>query len=302
MEPVEILVLCILLFIIFVLVIYLVAIKRQIATFSRKVSRLLDPEYEEIIKVDMFDRDIVDLANNLNKHVFRQRKIASDYLEDKKKLDTLVTGISHDFRTPLTASIGYLQMIQKSDELKSKKNQEYLKIALDKNIYLKQLSDDFFDISKMGRSVNRDINIEKIRLSCVLEERLLEQFEWINKRQIVPEINIDKDVFIEADVHDIDRIIYNLFSNCQKYAVSTISVSLNKEELVITNGIADECEIEPENVFEPFYRGASRNKEGSGLGLYVVKCIASEYGYKTSAELNDKKFTIRIEFHPGDTK
>ena len=301
MEPVEIAVLCILLVIIAALIGYIVVMKMQIRNFNKRVRRLLEQDYDEMIKVDMYDKDIVRLAESMNSHVFRQRKLAGDYIRDREILANLVSGISHDFRTPLTASIGYLQMIDKSDELKSDKNREYLKIALEKNNYLKKLSDDFFDISKMGRRVQRDINIERIRLSSLLEERMLEQFEWINERGITPNINIDKDVYIDADIHDIDRILYNLFSNSQKYAVGTLGISLNSREMVVSNGIADECEIKADKVFEPFYRGVSRNKEGSGLGLYVVKCLADEYGFDVSADVVDKTFVFKMTIKPADS-
>ena len=56
------------------------------------------------------------------------------------RFDTVISGISHDFRTPLTASLGYLQMIEKTGEL-SPQNAKYLAVAIQKNQYLKELSD-----------------------------------------------------------------------------------------------------------------------------------------------------------------
>lgn len=295
MEPVEILVLCILLFIILLLILYIVILKMQMKSFSKKVENLLDDEYEEIIKVDVFDKDIVNLATIMNKHVFRQRKLASDYIADKEALNNLVSGISHDFRTPLTASIGYLQMIEKSGEIKEQKNQEYLRIAIDKNKYLKQLSDDFFDLSKHENGAKRDVVVERIHLASMLEETLLEQFSWISEKNITPEVRIDSNVYIEADKHSIKRIIDNMFSNAQKYAIKKLRVELTKDHLIISNGIADESEIDIDHVFEPFYRGVSRNKEGSGLGLYVVKYLADEYGFDVRAKIENREFTIILD-------
>lgn len=296
MEPVEILVLCILLFIVAILIAYIVILKLQIRSFSKRVEKLLNQEYEEIIKVDVFDKDITNLATSMNKHVFRQRKLASDYIADREKLNNLVSGISHDFRTPLTAAIGYLQMIEKSGEIKNPKNKEYLKIALEKNSFLNKLSDDFFDLTKMGAGAQREVHPERICINSVIEESILEQYSWISSRGIEPEVNIESEVFIEADRHDIDRIINNLFSNCQKYAVSTLKVNLTKTSLSISNDIADEAEINPNKIFEPFYRGVSRNKEGSGLGLYVVKSICDASGYDIKATLVNKEFTISVNF------
>ena len=81
-----------------------------------------------LVYMVIFDKDIVKLAVKVNEHTDIQRKLGNDYEQSKKQLSTVISGISHDFRTPLTASLGYLQMIEKSGAL-SEKNAEYLAVA-----------------------------------------------------------------------------------------------------------------------------------------------------------------------------
>jgi signal transduction histidine kinase len=47
-------------------------------------------------------------------------------------------------------------------------------------------------------------------------------------------------------------------------------------------------------IFEPFYRGESRSKNGSGLGLYVVKCLATAMGYEVEAKVAEDVFEVKM--------
>ena len=62
--------------------------------------------------------------------------------------------------------------------------------------------------------------------------------------------------------------------------------------ITFTNDIEADNEIDIDHVFDAFYRGNSRQKEGAGLGLYVVKCLADKLGHVVSAEVKDKQFSI----------
>lgn len=53
--------------------------------------------------------------------------------------------------------------------------------------------------------------------------------------------------------------------------------------------------FDAQRVFEAFYREASRHSEGTGLGLYVVKCLADKLGHKVWAEGDGEMFEIHIE-------
>ena len=97
-----------------------ISVKKNIRHFSEELEKLKDSDYRQPLKVSDFDKDIVELAVKVNEHTDIQRKLGNDYEQSKKQLGIVISGISHDFRTPLTASLGYLQMIGKSGELSEK--------------------------------------------------------------------------------------------------------------------------------------------------------------------------------------
>ncbi len=124
---------CVCLFaVVLVLLMKYLSLKNNIRHFSQELEKLKDSNYRQCVKVTDFDKDIVELAVKVNEHIDIQRKMCNEYEQSKKHFGTVISGISHDFRTPLTASLGYLQMIEKSGEL-SDKNAEYLEIAVQKN-------------------------------------------------------------------------------------------------------------------------------------------------------------------------
>ncbi len=276
-----------------------ISLKKQIKSFGRQVEQRKNIDYSSPIKVDFFDRDIVDLAVKLNEHTDIQRSLDVEYKRSKEQLNNVISGISHDFRTPLTASLGYLQLIEKSGGLTGK-NAEYLEIALQKNTYLKELSDEFFELSKIENG-HEEMTVESVNLSNILTDLLMEQYSWMQERNISPDFNIADGIVINSNRRYIMRIVENLLSNAEKYAFTHLGISLAEENGRITlsafNDTENGTEIDINRVFEPFYKPSSRNKSGSGLGLYVVKCLAEKLFADVFAEFdNSGDFRVTVEF------
>lgn len=275
-----------------------ISLKRNIRHFSQELDKLKNSDYRQPMKVTDFDKDLVELAVKVNEHTDIQRQLGVEYEQRKQQLGTVISGISHDFRTPLTASLGYLQMIEKSGEL-SEKNAEYLTVAMQKNKYLKELSDEFFEVTKTENS-NENLSLEDINLSNVLTEALLEQHGWISERNITANFDVPDGIIVQADVHCLSRILSNLMSNAQKYTADSFGVSLKRDDkritLSVSNTLADSSNVDVSRVFEPFYRMDSRTAGGSGLGLYVVKLLCSRMNWDVIAKLDSGIFTVEICF------
>jgi len=164
-----------------------------------------------------------------------------------------------------------------------------------KNRYLKELSDEFFEMTKLQKD-EEECELEAVNLSNVLTEMLLEQHTWIEKRGIETEFDIAEGIVIQSNPHYLARMINNMFSNAQKYSEERFEVTLKREEeqivLRVCNMFADGVVIDVNRVFEPFYRMDSRTENGSGLGLYVVKLLADKLGWKVAAEIQNGIFSI----------
>lgn len=298
MDFTKIVIVCLLVFSV-VLAVKYISLKRQIRSFGRQVEQRKNINYSSPIKVDFFDKDIVALAVKLNEHTDIQRSLDVEYKRSKEQLNNVISGISHDFRTPLTASLGYLQMIEKSGGLTGK-NAEYLEIALQKNTYLKELSDEFFELSKIENG-HEEMTVESVNLSNLISDLVMEQYNWMQERNISPDFHIADGIVINSNRRYIMRIVENLLSNAEKYTFTRLGIFLSEDNgkiiLSAFNDTENGTEIDINRVFEPFYKPSSRNKNGSGLGLYVVKCLAEKLFADVFAEFdNSGDFRITVEF------
>ena len=290
-------VICVCLSVLFLVLLYKwLTLKHNIRRFSQELEKLKDSDYRQPIKVTDLDGDLAELAVKLNEHTDIQRQLGVEYEQRKKQLGTVISGISHDFRTPLTAALGYMQMIEKSGGL-SEKNAGYLDIAVQKNRYLKELSDEFFELTKMENG-GTELICEETDLSSMLTEAVLEQYSWIEKRKITAEFDITEGIVTKTDRHCAERILNNLMSNAEKYTADSFGAVLKREggETVLTvyNGISEGESVDTERVFEPFYRMSARTAGGSGLGLYVVRVLCERLGWRVSAKEEKGRFFVEI--------
>lgn len=275
----------------------LILLKSNIHRFSQELERHKDYGYRQPVKITDYDKDLVTLAVKINEYIDIQYQLTEEFKQRKKQLDTIISGISHDFRTPLTAALGYLQMIEKNGDL-SRQNLDYLGIAIQKNQFLKELSDEFFEVTKMEGNQD-ELCIEEINLSNVLTEILLEQYEWIEERNICTHFEIQDGIVKKTDLLLVERILNNLLSNAKKYTIHDVSVSLkvngDRVVLCVSNPMKNIEFVDIDRVFEPYYRMDARAIDGSGLGLYVVKLCCDRLGWNVMAELKeDNIFSVKI--------
>ena len=280
------------------LAIKLVQQKRQLRLFIQQLKEIREERQERLIRVEGFDRESLDLAMELQQYVEEEKKLILEAEADRQAVKTMVAGISHDFRTPLTAAMGYLQMIGRDDAI-SENSGLYLDKAQAKMSYLRELSDEFFALSMIESSNDEDR--VKLSMKRLLEEVTLSQHEWIEKAGLTFTADVTEEgCDIYASEVDIRRLLENLYSNARKYALSKMYLSLKPVEdkafeLSFSNDSCLGQETDISDVFVPFHRGTSGNAPGSGLGLYVVKRIVEKYNGEISAQINDAgDFEIRI--------
>ncbi|MDD3219533.1 MAG: HAMP domain-containing sensor histidine kinase [Lachnospiraceae bacterium] len=222
----------------------------------------------------------------------------------EKARTEMVSGISHDLRTPLTSVKGYVKGMLDGIANTPEKQQRYLEMSYQKACDMDELLQKLFYFSKLETG-NMPFFLQKTELNSWMEK-------YISEKQIEAEekgysITLKKEIincFVQMDVEQMKRVFDNLIENSLKYAdasVVEISASMEKrdKDVVISvkdngNGIDDEKLL---HVFEQFYRGdesrTSKN-DGSGLGLYVCKYIVEEHGGTITAK-NQNGFLVEIE-------
>ncbi len=221
------------------------------------------------------------------------RKRLKESTESKVQYDTenreLVSNISHDLKTPITAIKGYVEGIMDGVADTPEKMDKYIKTIYNKANEMDRLINELtlysrIDTNRIPYNFHR-INVDDYFRDCVEEVSMeLEDYDislhYMNY--------LDKEIRIIADPEQLRRVINNIIGNSVKY--------IDKPKGIINmhiNDIGDAIQVEIEdngkgiatkdlpNIFERFYRtDASRNssKGGSGIGLSIVKKIIEDHG------------------------
>ena len=232
------------------------------------------------------------LKEELTKIQHGFKKAVDEEVKSQRMKTDLVTNVSHDLKTPLTAIITYVNLL-KEEGVTEEERKSYIEVLEQKSMRLKVLIEDLFEISK-ATSKNVTLNLVDVDIVSLMKQVGLEledkiQASGVNFRWDLP----DEKVMINLDSQKTYRVFENLIVNITKYAMpgtrAYIGIQVQNGEAVISmkNTSASELNFSPEEITDRFVRGdVSRNTEGSGLGLAIAKSFT---------ELQKGRFFIDVE-------
>ena len=282
-------------------------IRRYVDKISEKYSKLreatskiakgnLDIKVEEDLGLfEPFKTDLEKIQQGFKKAVDEEVK------SQKMKTD-LISNVSHDLKTPLTAIITYADLL-KDENLSEEKRKQYIETLDRKAQRLQVLIEDLFEMSK-ATSGNITLNIENIDVASLMKQTLLELEDKLEEANLSVRKNIPEGkVILPLDSQRTFRIFENLVINMTKYAMPNTRVFIdmiedeNKVEIIMKNMAAEEITFNVETIAERFVRGdESRNTEGSGLGLAIAKSFVELQGGKFDISVDGDLFKVTIIF------
>lgn len=287
-----------------ILIIYFLTRRKTnyIKSISNGIVRISHGDLDYRIEKKGFDELSIlsDEINNMSLNL--KNRIEAEKSAEKLKRE-LITNVSHDLRTPLTALIGYLQLL-KSDKISQENKERYIETSIEKVDKLKVLIDDLFEYSKLesgGIKLDKKIvNIVEIIEQCIGEVAILNREKKIDFKKQYKATNIK----LKVDPDKISRVFQNILSNAIKYSTKEsdlyIDIVQNNYSVVISfeNLTDDLLNDHIERIFDRFYKvDESRNAkvEGSGLGLAISKSIVNLHSGEIWAENKNNKFKIYVK-------
>lgn len=270
-----------------------ISLKKQLRKIEKQVY------FKERINISLNDKDIEKLAETINNNMRENKQIEIDIMKREERLKQNISDIAHDLRTPLSSIMGYITLL---DNCTEKEKKEYINIIQRKSEELNLLINNFYEVSLLDNS-SLKIDITSIDIVQVIMDIVISNYALIKNNKI--EINNrvpEKQIKIYGEEITCKRIIQNLVSNSIKYSTGYISIELDELEnevvFTIKNNVSNLKESDIEHLFERFYTvDKSRNRSGSGLGLYIVKLLLNKIGGEVkSIALEDSILSISIMF------
>ena len=255
---------------------------------------------EARVKVsNAYTQEVEELALSFN-------NMASSLQKSEYQRQEFVANVSHELKTPMTTIGGYIDGIL-DGTIPPERHHHYMQIVSDETKRLSRLVRSMLDISRLQ---TQDGIPEDKKTRFDLEEcagQVLITFEQkITDKQLHVDVDIpEHPVFTFANQDYITQVIYNLLDNAVKFcpAGGTLGMRIREGGSKIYMSISNNGEtIPPEElplVFDRFHKldkSRSQNRDGWGLGLYIVKTIVCGHGEDISVSSKNGKteFTFTL--------
>ena len=258
-------------------------------------------DYEEISSPFLFG-EFKKHAGYLNSINDGMTKAVEERLKSETTKSELITNVSHDLKTPLTSIVNYVDLL-KREEIENEKAKEYIEVIDRQSQRLKKLTFDVVDASKAAAG-SVELHPEPLDLCVLLSQVKGEYAEQLQETGLTLAGSTPAaPVWISADGRQLWRVLDNLMSNVVKYSLpgSRVYVDLAQKDgtaaVIFRNISKTELNISPEELTERFVRGdASRNTEGSGLGLYIARSLTEHMGGSFSIGIDGDLFKVALAF------
>ena len=246
--------------------------------------------------------DLAAHAGQLNDLGRAVNAAVEDRIQSERFKAELITNVSHDLKTPLTSIINYVDLL-KMQGLDSPRAPEYLEVLDRKSQRLKKLTEDLVEASKASTG-SLPVHLERLGMVQLFQQAAGEFEERFAQSglTLVPGFP-DRELWVLADGRHLWRVMDNLLSNCNKYALpgTRIYADVFRREgrvaLTLKNVSRQQLNIPAEQLTERFVRGAqARSTEGSGLGLSIARSLTELQGGQFGIEIDGDLFKAAVSF------
>lgn len=257
--------------------------KAKLHEISEKLKEILDTASDEKMMVFTDNRELMELASQINRLLEDRQKVKADYRRAQDASRKMLANVSHDIKTPMTVILGYLEMMR----LNKSQSGEMLQKVESTAHRVMDLITQFFTLAKLEAG-DTDLSLERLNVNEACRENILDFYELLMKNDFAVEIDIpDQTLYAAANRDALQRMMFNLISNAIRYGSDGkyLGVFLRQDESHIYIDIADKGRgIQKEfadSVFDRlFTMEDSRNSDmqGNGLGLTIAKSLAYQLG------------------------
>lgn len=241
-------------------------------------------------------------GENLNNIRQGIQHAVEEHMKSERMKTELITNVSHDIKTPLTSIVSYVDLLKKQ-AMPNDQAREYLEVLDRQSARLKKLTEDLVEASKASTG-NLTVDFQRTDVNVLLTQSAGEYQEKLAAKGMDLILTpAPENPAISADGRLLWRVFENLLSNIHKYAQPGTRVYLtceageNQVTITFRNISATPLNISADELMERFVRGdASRNTEGSGLGLSIARSLTQLQHGTFSLTIDGDLFKAALTF------
>lgn len=246
-----------------------------------------------------FGEDIIGMQEGM-------RTAVDEAIKGEHMKTELITNVSHDLKTPLTAIVNYVDLLKKC-EISDETAREYIGVLEEKSERLKHLIEDLVEASK-ATTGNVKLNFVRVNLYELAMQAMGENADALEAAGLDVRLNQpEQEPILFADSQKTWRIIDNLISNVKKYALAGTRVYIEVGEengagvFAIKNVSREPLDVPIEQLTQRFVRGdASRSTEGSGLGLSIAQSLCELQSGTLEITMDGDLFKVTVRLPLAD--
>ncbi len=268
--------------------------------FSEEVKKIGEHENSSLRLSQAGNNEISYLATEINSMLDSLEKKEDALIKAKIEAETanrtkgeFLANMSHELRTPLNSIIGFSDMLLEiSSHNLEKKQVGYLKNISNSGKHLLTIINDILDLSKVEAG-RMQLFMENFMVFDAFEEVKKIMMVTATKKNISLEFSVEEQFMLKADKVRFKQILYNLISNAIKFTPNdgSVHVSAKRSADMLRFDVKDTgigiAKKDIKNLFQTFRQldsSSSRQYEGTGLGLYLVKMLVELHGGRIWAE------------------
>ncbi len=234
------------------------------------------------------------LTAGLNAYLRALRDERQQLHSGNAELRDAATNISHDLRTPLTAILGYLDLLERENLPPAARR--HAAVIRERAESMKSLTEELFRFSVIGAD-ERELEREPVRLNAAVEEALAAAYSDLRSRGIEPEARLpEAPVIRELNRAALDRILGNILANAAKYSGGDLEITLDESgELTFSNAAPTLDDVQVGRLFDRFYTVESA-RGSTGLGLSIARALTERMGGTIRADCAHGRLTIHLQF------
>lgn len=270
-------------------------------------------DQNQILLLPIPDKHLETLLHTLNEILEEVRKERQNFEKREKAFQQQIANISHDLRTPLTVILGYLKLMENTEDssavtasikLTHKELSESLQIIEKKARAMEKLVTQFYDFSRLT-SPDYVLSIQSLDVCRLLRESLLANYQLLDQNSLKVKSTLpDHPVMAQGDPEGLERIFSNLFQNAGRYADTFLHIELQESpDKICVLFSNDTAQLSPQDVphlFDRFYiQDRARTRQGTGLGLPIAQSLAKNMGGTLTVKI--LKDSFKHETDPSGT-